>query len=132
MRIKLLLAIAALATGGIPMTSQRLADKTLSEKQVHADAIVLCGKHPAWKERDCERVARKEIWIGMAAEMLLASQGSPSHTKKVITAAGTTQTWIYEKEMGSVFRDGECVAGCKTEVLYVHIGPTLRIDAIQN
>ena len=132
MKVRWLLVVALLAISGVPTVSQTIAGRTHSEKEVRADAIVLCRKHRSWKQQDCERVSKKEIWIGMTEEMLLASQGPPIRNKKVITAAGVTQTWIYEKETGSVFRDGVCLGGCKTEVLYVHIGPTLRVDVIQN
>jgi hypothetical protein len=108
---------------------------TMSQSQKSADA--LCKDNPKWKQSDCRRVKKNEIWIGMTAEMLLASQGAPARSKNVTTAAGTTQLWVYEKETGTAFRQYDenhryCVAGCKTEVTSVHIGPTLRVDAIEN
>jgi hypothetical protein len=90
-----------------------------------------CQKHPTWKIRDCERVAKKEMWVGMTGEMLLESRGAPVRTRKLTTAAGVNQDWFYEKRSGSAFRDGECVSGCKTEIIIVHIGPTLRVDSIE-
>ena len=88
-------------------------------------------KHPTWKTYDCERVAQKKMWIGMTGEMLIESRGAPGHTSKVTTAGGTRQVWYYERIVGSAFRDGVCVSGCKIETFIVHIGPTLRVDGIE-
>lgn len=90
-----------------------------------------CKKHPTWKARDCERVARKEMWVGMTGEMLLESQGAPVRTKKITTAAGTNQLWFYERQTGAAFSGGQCVSNCKTETVIIHIGPTLRVSAIE-
>ena len=91
-----------------------------------------CKKHPTWSARDCERVAKKQMWVGMTGEMLLESLGAPVRTRKVTTAAGVTALWVYERHSGAAFRDGECVAGCKTEIVNVHLGgPSMRVQAIE-
>lgn len=39
-------------------------------------------KHPEWEISDCERVANKEVWIGMSYEMLVYEKGKPSYVHK--------------------------------------------------
>ena len=110
---------------------QQAADRKETERLAHTPEA-LCKANPKWKQSECERVSKKEMWIGMTADMLTASQGHPVRIKTVTTSAGTTQLWIYEKQIGGAFQDGECVASCKTEMFTVHIAPTLRVDIIEN
>jgi hypothetical protein len=124
--MKIAVLLSLLLAGAIPVVSQ-------SQKSAEA----LCKDNPKWRQSDCRRVQKNEIWIGMSAEMLIASQGAPVRTKKLTTAAGTTQLWVFEKETGTAFRQYDkdhryCVAGCKMETTFVHIGPTLLVDAIEN
>lgn len=35
----------------------------------------LCAKHPEWSKNDCERIANKEVWIGMDNDMLAEERG---------------------------------------------------------
>ena len=90
-----------------------------------------CKKHPTWRPRDCERVAKKEMWVGMTGEMLLESRGAPDHVKKITTAAGTNQAWFYARTTGSAFREGVCVSNCQTETFVARIGPALHVYAIE-
>jgi hypothetical protein len=92
---------------------------TMSQSRKSAEE--LCKDNPKWKQSDCQRVKKQEIWIGMSAEMLLASQGAPVRSKRITTAAGTAQLWVYEKETGTAFRQYDenhryCVAGCKQKL----------------
>lgn len=115
----------------IKVEKQQAADRKETERLAHTPEA-LCKANPKWKQSECERVSKKKIWIGMTADMLMASQGHPARIKTLTTSAGTAQLWIYEKQIGAAFQDGECVAGCKTEVFSVHIAPTLRVDVIEN
>lgn len=36
-------------------------------------------KHPNWSREDCERLSKKQIWIGMEYEMLVYLRGRPNH-----------------------------------------------------
>jgi hypothetical protein len=115
----------------VRVEKQQAADRKEAEHLAHTPAA-LCKANAKWKQSECERVSKKEIWIGMTADMLIASQGHPARIKTLITSLGTAQLWVYEKQTGAAFRDGECVAGCKTEVFSVHITPTLRVDVIEH
>jgi len=115
----------------IKVQKQQVTDRKEAERLAHTPEA-LCKANPNWKQLECERVSKKEIWIGMTADMLTASQGHPARIKKLTTRAGTAQLWFYEKQSGGAFQDGECVASCKTETFSVHIAPTLRVDLIEN
>jgi hypothetical protein len=115
----------------IKVEKQQAEDRKEAERIAHTPEA-LCKANPKWKQSECERVSKKAIWIGMTADMLMASQGHPAHIKTLTTSAGTAQLWVYEKQTGAAFRDDECVAGCKTEIFSVHIAPTLRVDVIEH
>jgi len=36
------------------------------------------SKHPEWSKEDCERLANKQVWIGMDYDMLLYLRGKPN------------------------------------------------------
>ena len=36
-------------------------------------------KHPEWSQEDCERIANKQVWIGMHYDMLVYLRGKPNH-----------------------------------------------------
>jgi hypothetical protein len=110
---------------------QQIADRKETERVAHTPEA-LCKANAKWKQSECERVSKKEIWIGMTADMLMASQGHPARIKTLTASLGTAQLWVYEKQTGAAYRDGECVAGCKTEIFSVHIAPTFRVDVIEN
>ncbi len=44
---------------------------------------------------DAHRILAGEMWIGMTAEMLLASRGKPREINRTISATGTREQWIY-------------------------------------
>lgn len=115
----------------IRLQKQQAADRKEIERLAHTPEA-LCKANPKWKQSECERVSKKQIWIGMTADMLTASQGHPARIKTLTTSAGTAQLWVYEKQTGGAFQDAECVASCKTETFSVHIAPTLRVDVIEN
>jgi hypothetical protein len=46
-------------------------------KKTKAGKIYL--KHPNWSMEDCERLSKKQIWIGMEYEMLVYLRGRPNH-----------------------------------------------------
>lgn len=52
-------------------------------------------QHPTWDVATCDGVARREVWIGMTSEQVIASLGRPNHINSDIAATGTTEQWVY-------------------------------------
>ncbi|MFC2095164.1 hypothetical protein ACFLSW_01840 [Candidatus Bipolaricaulota bacterium] len=75
------------------------------------------NQHPNWQRRDCERVVRGEIWIGMTDEMILASIGEPNSIDQPFSDNPGYEKWTYRTA-----RYGE-------EVLRLQDGALLELSA---
>ncbi len=51
-----------------------------------------CSQSLVWRRDECERLARREIWVGMSRKMLFAAWGEP---KTVYGSTEGFEEWIY-------------------------------------
>ena len=64
------------------INKQLMADAAKNEKEEEAKwfkskAGKIQKKHPEWTKEDCERLANKEIWVGMEYDMVVYLRGKP-------------------------------------------------------
>lgn len=66
----------------------------------------LCTKNPTWTKSECNRVAEKQIWIGMSYDMLITVYGSkPNSANQSNYGNGTEWQWCWWYGSPSCFYD---------------------------
>jgi hypothetical protein len=60
-------------------------------------------RHPNWTNEDCNKLARKEIWIGMHLDMLKYLRGKPSSVNISNYGKGDQWQWCWDDYSPSCF-----------------------------
>ena len=61
------------------------------------------SKHPNWSVTDCQRLADKEIWIGMSLDMLKYLRGAPNSSNPSNYGNGVKWQWCWNNRSPSCF-----------------------------
>ncbi len=84
--------------------------KATAEQAVYdnSKAGKLCKQYPDWTKEQCQRVADRNIWVGMTYEMLLAVSGSKPDSANPSNYGGATSwQWCWYNRKPSCFYDND-------------------------
>jgi hypothetical protein len=62
-------------------------------------------KYPDWSREDCQRLANREIWIGMRIGMVVYLRGAPNHANPSNYGNGTEWQWCWDNYTPMCFYD---------------------------
>lgn len=62
-------------------------------------------KHPEWSREDCERLADRQVWIGMDIWMVVYLRGKPNSANKSDYGDGVNWQWCWHDYNPSCFYD---------------------------
>jgi hypothetical protein len=65
----------------------------------------ICAKHPTWKQEDCDRLLKKEVWIGMNTDMLVYLFGNPRSANVSNYGRGNRYQYCWSNVTPSCFYD---------------------------
>lgn len=65
----------------------------------------ICKEHFDWNRVECERLANREVWIGMSLDMLKYLRGLPNVANPSNYGYGTQWQWCWTKYTPSCFYD---------------------------
>lgn len=63
-----------------------------------------------WNKKDCERIAEKNIWVGMDKDQAILSWGLPNDTNNTVTGGGIRSQWVYGDFGPYVYLEGKTKA----------------------
>ncbi len=63
-------------------------------------------RHQTWPPKICESVARREVYVGMAAEQVRAAWGKPDHINTTSTGTVEHEQWVWGSSQYAYFEDG--------------------------
>jgi hypothetical protein len=55
-----------------------------------------CVRKRGFSEFDCERIVKRQVWIGMTDAQAVASWGRPTSINSTVTSSGRSDQWVYE------------------------------------
>jgi len=55
----------------------------------------LRADHPEWSALHCQRIADRQIWIGMTDDQARLSVGYPTRVNRSVGAWGVHEQWVY-------------------------------------
>jgi len=80
-------------------------EKAELEAYYKTPAGKICKKHTTWTRDACEKIANKEIWIGMRYEMINEMWGLPNHANESNYGTGTEWQLCWDNHTPSCFYD---------------------------
>ncbi|OJV19223.1 MAG: hypothetical protein BGO21_21250 [Dyadobacter sp. 50-39] len=81
------------------------AEAELNRKFYASKAGKIYKKHPEWSREACQRLARKEVWIGMHLDMLKYLRGLPDAANESNYGNGSQWQWCWHDLSPSCFYD---------------------------
>lgn len=77
----------------------------LEWRKENKKAAKILDKHPNWSRSDCERLVKKEEWVGMSYDMLKYLRGLPNSANPSDYGSGTQWQWCWTDYTPSCFYD---------------------------
>jgi flagellar basal body-associated protein FliL len=84
-----------------------IQEKANQKKWHNTKAGSIQKKHPNWTAGECEKIANKQVWIGMSYEMLIYERGRPNHINPSDYGNGKQYQCCWDYDTPSCFYLGE-------------------------
>ncbi len=82
---------------------EKMEQDGITKKWNNSKAGKIQKKHPEWSNEDCERIASREIWIGMTLDMLKYERGNPNSANPSNYGSGREWQWCWDNYTPSCF-----------------------------